>query len=243
MLKLMLDPGHGGKDPGAVANGLQEKNLVLTICQQIKSILLHEYEGVTVKLTRETDVFHELSTRAKMANDWGADYFMSIHVNAGGGTGFESFIHQSRSSVSVATQNVIHDEIVRELGNVTNRGKKVANFSVLRGTQMPAILTECLFIDHPLDSTKLKSSSYLQQIARGHANGIVKAFGLKKKAANGAGAANSGNDPKLVSAIEKLHKAGIISSPDYWLQNAKTGKTVRGDYAAALIQRMTDQFF
>ncbi len=85
----MLDPGHGGHDPGAVANGLKEKDLVLKIVKKTKAILEKVY-GATVKLTRSTDVYIDLSQRARLANNWGADYFVSIHINAGGGTGFET---------------------------------------------------------------------------------------------------------------------------------------------------------
>lgn len=180
MLKIFIDPGHGGTDPGATANGLLEKYLTLAISLKIKS-LLSQYENVQVKLSRETDKYLSLSERARMANAWGADYFMSIHINAGGGTGFETFIHTNASNASVANQNVIHPEILRPL-DFRDRGKKRANYAVLRETKMPAILTENGFIDNASDAAKLKQSAYIDKIAQGHVNGLVKAFGLKKKA-------------------------------------------------------------
>ncbi|WP_029761950.1 N-acetylmuramoyl-L-alanine amidase, partial [Geobacillus thermodenitrificans] len=85
------------------------------------------------------------------------------------------------SQATIAYQNVIHQEIMKAIGNVRDRGKKRANYAVLRETRMPALLTENLFIDNPSDATKLKSEQFLLQIAHGHAQGIVKAFGLKKK--------------------------------------------------------------
>ena len=183
MVKIFIDPGHGGNDPGAVANGLKEKDLTLKIAKKIQS-LLSEYEGVSVKLSRTTDVYLSLSERADMANKWEADYFISVHINAGGGTGFESYIYNKPSTKSVAYQNVIHPEIMKAIGNVKDRGKKRANFAVVRETKMPAILTENLFIDNSSDAAKLKSDSFLSQIAFGHVQGLVKAFGLKKKAAS-----------------------------------------------------------
>ena len=179
-IKIMLDPGHGGKDPGAVGNGLQEKFLTLDIAKRIKHILETEYTGVQVRLTRETDTYLDLSERAKLANNWGADFFLSIHINAGGGTGWESFRYSSASSRTVAYQNVIHPEVIRAAG-VTDRGKKVANFAVLRETKMPALLTENLFIDNAQDAAKLKDQAFLEKLARGHVVGLEKAFGLKKK--------------------------------------------------------------
>jgi N-acetylmuramoyl-L-alanine amidase len=182
MLRIVLDAGHGGNDPGAVANGLKEKDLTLTIVKHIGR-LLGEYEGVEVHYTRTNDRFLELSERAAIANKLKADYFISVHINAGGSTGFESYVYNGNvSAATVAYQNVIHAEIMKAIGNVKDRGKKRANYAVLRLTNMPAILTENLFIDNPNDATKLKSEQFLLQVAHGHVQGIVKAFGLKRKA-------------------------------------------------------------
>jgi N-acetylmuramoyl-L-alanine amidase len=182
MLRIVLDAGHGGKDSGAVGNGLKEKDLTLKIVKQI-GCMLEEYEGVEVHYTRTDDRFLELSERAAIANKLKADYFISVHINAGGGTGFESYVYNGNvSAATIAYQNVIHAEIMKAIGNVTDRGKKRANYAVLRETKMPAILTENLFIDNTNDAAKLKSEQFLQQIAYGHVQGIVKAFGLKRKA-------------------------------------------------------------
>jgi N-acetylmuramoyl-L-alanine amidase len=180
-MRIVLDAGHGGKDVGAVGNGLREKDLTLTIVKHIGR-MLGEYEGVEVHYTRTDDRFLELSERAAIANKLKADYFISVHINAGGGTGFETFIYNGTTDAkTIACQNVIHAEILKAIGNVKDRGKKRANFVVLRETKCAAILTENLFIDNPNDATKLKSEQFLLQIAHGHVEGIVKAFGLKKK--------------------------------------------------------------
>ncbi|ADE87506.1 lysin [Deep-sea thermophilic phage D6E] len=182
MVRIVLDAGHGGKDSGAVGNGLREKDLTLNIVKKIGN-LLAEYEGVEVHYTRTDDRFLELSERAEIANRLKADYFISVHINAGGGTGFESYIYNGNvSSATIAYQNVIHSEIMKAIGNVTDRGKKRANYAVLRETHMPALLTENLFIDNKNDAAKLDSEQFLLQVAHGHVQGIVKAFGLKKKA-------------------------------------------------------------
>ncbi|MBE2905655.1 N-acetylmuramoyl-L-alanine amidase [Anoxybacillus flavithermus] len=181
MVRIALDAGHGGKDVGAVGNGLREKDLTLTIVKHIGR-MLGEYEGVEVHYTRTDDRFLELSERAELANKLKADYFISVHINAGGGTGFESYVHPNANSATIAYQNVIHAEIMKAIGNVTDRGKKRANYAVLRETHMPVILTENLFIDNANDTAKLKSEQFLLQVAHGHVEGIVKVFGLKKKA-------------------------------------------------------------
>lgn len=181
MVRIFIDPGHGGSDPGAVANGLYEKDLTLDIALRLRDILLGEYTGVEVRMSRETDTTVSLEQRVQMANSWGADYFLSIHINAGGGTGFESYIYTSALPASVTYQNIIHPEIVAATG-FYDRGKKRANFYVLRATTMPALLTENGFIDNANDAAKLKDPNFRQLIARGHANALAKAFGLQKKA-------------------------------------------------------------
>ncbi|GAB6891084.1 N-acetylmuramoyl-L-alanine amidase [Geobacillus stearothermophilus] len=182
MVRIVLDAGHGGKDSGAVGNGLREKDLTLNIVKKIGD-MLKDYEGVEIIYTRTDDRFIELSERAAIANRAKADYFISVHINAGGGTGFESYIfNNTKDAKTIAYQNVIHSEIMRAIGNVTDRGKKRANYAVLRETKMPAILTENLFIDNPNDAAKLKSEQFLLQVAYGHVIGLEKAFGLKKKA-------------------------------------------------------------
>ncbi|WP_208587945.1 N-acetylmuramoyl-L-alanine amidase family protein [Gracilibacillus suaedae] len=179
MVKIFLDPGHGGQDPGAVANGLQEKVLVLDIAKRIEK-KLKGYPGIQVKLSRTTDKFLSLSERANLANSWGADYFISVHINAGGGDGYEDFIYNRTSSEATkANQNIMNTEVVKET-SFDNRGKKQANFAVLRLTSLPAILTENGFIDDKSDANKLKSANFRDRVAHGHVNAIVKVFGLNK---------------------------------------------------------------
>ncbi|UJW57167.1 N-acetylmuramoyl-L-alanine amidase [Bacillus sp. A116_S68] len=178
MTKVFIDPGHGGSDPGAVANGLQEKNLVLEISKRIES-KLNEYNGVEVRLSRTSDTFISLSNRAKMANDWGADYFISIHINAGGGEGYEDFIFNGNVSDATKDNQDLMNSGVIKATNFNNRGKKQANFAVLRLTNMPAILTENGFIDNSSDANKLKDKLFLDKVAEGHVQAIAEIFGLE----------------------------------------------------------------
>ncbi|MED4876960.1 N-acetylmuramoyl-L-alanine amidase [Anoxybacillus geothermalis] len=180
----VIDPGHGGHDPGAVANGLREKDLTLKIALYTRDYIYELYEGVKVYLTRDKDVFVSLSDRAAFANRLNADHFCSIHINAGGGEGFESYIYNGSYSSKPKTQalrNVLHDTIVAET-KFANRGKKEANLAVLRETRMPAVLTENGFIDNKNDADFLKSDDSLRKIALAHAHGLAKAHGWKAKA-------------------------------------------------------------
>lgn len=182
MVKIYIDPGHGGTDPGAVAYGLKEKNLTLTIAKYIRDYL--KGYNCSVKMSRTGDKTLSLSQRTNDANKWGADFFLSVHINASRGTGYEDYIYIKLSNQSKAGQirAIIHNEVVKVLSRykLVNRGKKKANFHVLRETKMPAVLTENLFIDRWEDAALLKNTEFLQEIAEAQARGIVKAFGLRK---------------------------------------------------------------
>lgn len=82
-MKLVIDAGHGGYDSGAVGNGLVEKNLTLQIARRVRDILTVNYP-ITIKMTRDSDVFVSLSERANIANAFSANYFISFHINSGG---------------------------------------------------------------------------------------------------------------------------------------------------------------
>lgn len=184
-MRVYLDPGHGGYDPGATANGIQEADVVLKIAKRTAHILRNEYSGIDVRLSRTTDELaggndlstgESLSWRADDANQWGADVFVSIHCNSGGGNGFESYRHDSISQAS-PLQKAVHGSVYRRMHRhadwIVNRGMKSANFAVLRETAMSAVLTENLFVDHDDSAELLKDDSFLDVVARGHAAGIA----------------------------------------------------------------------
>ncbi|MDM8101709.1 N-acetylmuramoyl-L-alanine amidase [Oceanobacillus oncorhynchi] len=181
--RIYIDPGHGGADPGASANGLQEKDVTLDIALRTRDILNEQYSSHTIKLSRTSDVTKSLDARTNEANNWGANFFVSIHINAGNSTGYESFTwngsYENKERTN-AIRNTIHNETVEQTG-FTDRGKKEANLHVLRESSAPAILTENGFIDNAADADKLKSAASIEKIAQGHADGIAKALGLPAK--------------------------------------------------------------
>ena len=143
---------------------------------------------LNIKFTREDDYYVSLYERANIANRLKADYFCSIHINAGGGTGFESYVHST--AVGKHTDElraILHDQIMAYLKKkkIKDRGKKAANFAVLRSTVMPAVLLECLFIDNKADAEKLANESFLQGLANEIAYGLVRALNLVKKNKSG----------------------------------------------------------
>ena len=208
MVKIFIDAGHGGSDPGSVANDLKEKNLTLEISKRIAA-LLNNYKNVQVKLSRTGDQTLSLKQRTDMANTWGADYLLSVHINAGGGTGFESFVYNGNYNGKEKTnqkRNIIHDEIVKAI-EIRDRGKKEGNLHMVRESNMPAALTECGFIDNVSDASLLKTSSFLDKIASGHVEGLVKVFNLER--------INNSNDTQ--SASNKPVGKVRITSPDGFL--------------------------
>lgn len=181
MVKIWIDPGHGGRDPGAVGNGLLEKDLTLRLARKI-SYRLDKYMDTNVAMTRLEDRAATLMERVAMANSWRADFFLSLHINAGGGEGFESFIYKglSDSSDTAKKQLTIHNEIIKAT-KWNDRGRKKADFYVLRETKMAAMLSESGFIDNKADASRLKLDSFLDKIADGHVNGLVQVFNLVKR--------------------------------------------------------------
>ena len=183
MKTIMIDPGHGGSDPGATYKGNEEKKFNLLTALVVKDYLVSKY-NVNVLMTRTGDQTLSLSDRSNLANRSSLDFYLSIHHNAGGGTGFESYVYNgSVPSETLSYQGIIHDEVMAAVKpyNVTDRGKKRANFHVLRETTMPSVLVEVLFVDNPKDVALLNEESFRQSVGTALAKGVAKALALPAK--------------------------------------------------------------
>lgn len=181
---VCLDPGHGGADPGAAGNSLVEKDLALDLALRIREELLSAYH-VDLLMTRETDAFVPLADRARMANDAGADYFHSVHLNAfePSARGYEDFIFTGVQDDGRAARirSSVHEAIMELLAphGVPDRGHKRADLFVLRETVMPAVLTENLFVTNEADAGLLRQDLFRQALATAHARGIARGLGLE----------------------------------------------------------------
>lgn len=183
--KIVIDAGHGGKDSGAIGFGLLERNVNLDLANRVVRYLGRDYE-CTLIMTRTGDQTVSLKQRSDLANKKGADFFFSIHCNASGGSGFESFIYKGLSDKSKTydMQAMIHQTVYTHTlkpFNLKNRGRKKADFHVLRETAMPAVLVETAFIDYKSDNTLLKDDVFLDSIALSYAKGIALANSLPIK--------------------------------------------------------------
>lgn len=175
---VVLDPGHGGYDPGAVANGLKEKDLNLKLGWMVAERL----SGAKVLMTRESDLFVSLADRVAFSRRAEADLFLSLHANAGGGQGFESFVCSSAGpkSRAVLKQKAVHGEVISNLKgwNLVDRGLKRAAFYVLRHNPCPAVLIESLFIDNEREAGLWRDSRFVEDLAEGVARGVRASLGL-----------------------------------------------------------------
>lgn len=176
---LLLDAGHGGKDPGTSGNGMQEKNLTLTIAQKIEQEL--QGSGIKVYMTRDSDVYPENSTRAQTANDI-ADLMVSIHINSGPETanGTESLyqVHANDSSSRLTSKQlaeILQASMISGTGN-TNRGVKLrTDLLILNRTTVPSAIVEVVFITNTGDALKISNPAYQDQVAQAIADGIQEA--------------------------------------------------------------------
>ena len=169
--KVFIDAGHGGTDPGALGYGYRESDLNLQVEKKVESKL--KSKGIDVKMSRNSDIFYSLSERAEMANDYGADAFVSIHQNsaeAKSANGIETYYNRNKEE-DKPLSNDIQKQVISQTG-ANNRGVKNAEFTVLVKSEMISALVECGFITNESEVKKLSDSSYQDKLATGIADGI-----------------------------------------------------------------------
>lgn len=194
-LTVFLDPGHGGSDPGAVAGGVKEANLNLSVAKKVQALLVSR--GYRVYMSRTSDTYVDLYDRPRKANELKADIFVSIHTNSTGTSstsvnGIESYYYEydpnypskintamhnnpDRIAKSMTLTNFIQDNMIEYTG-ANDRGTDGDTFAVIRETAMPSTLLEIGFINNTTERQKLVTDSYQSKIARGIADGIVDYF-------------------------------------------------------------------
>lgn len=195
---VILDAGHGGKDPGATNPLGTEAIYNLRLAARVKVLL--EAKGFNVKMTRETDRYYSLQERVNIANTVKENaIFVSIHFNSGGrhARGIETFTlsppgvshygsnlkasdavsraGNEHDSANIALATALHGSVLRRLGNNTfDRGIKRARFSVLSGVRHPAVLFEGGFMSHPYEARLIANESYQSALAQGMVDAIAR---------------------------------------------------------------------
>ena len=173
---IVLDAGHGDHDSGAVGvTGKLEKDLNLSLILKVEALLKKE-SGVDVILTRDDDTFVSLTGRAKVANDLGADVFISIHANSAGSSasGTETFYYKNQDK---ALATIVHKHLVSATG-FKDRKVKSGNLSVLRNTKMPAALLEIGFLSNKTEEAAMFKEDFQNRVAQGIVDGIKEYLNL-----------------------------------------------------------------
>ena len=196
---VFLDPGHGGKDPGAVYYNTNEKDLTMQVYKKLRKEL--EGLGYTVLSSRDSDVYVDFVTeRSKMVNNTNSDIFISIHFNASGSptsntAGIQTYSyeadssypskinpywhnHPDRISESNRLAADIHSSLLAETG-AKDAGRLRSSFAVLRETDKPAVLLELGYIDNFNENQQIRSDAYQNRLVAGIVKGIQKYYAGK----------------------------------------------------------------
>jgi len=196
---IVIDPGHGGKDSGARSpGGIWEKEVTLPVAEKLAEVL--RQAGADVLLTRDKDIFlcdpdtegwpkqhrEDLSKRIGMANEKGADLFISIHVNSfvsdTGQSGAQTF-YKIGCEESAALGKAIQSEVIRILKN-TKREAKPGDYFILNNAKIPAVIVEIGFITSPEEARLMQDPSYQNKLAWAIYAGVVKYYADKLEAGN-----------------------------------------------------------
>ncbi|MGL4790612.1 MAG: N-acetylmuramoyl-L-alanine amidase family protein [Anaerotignaceae bacterium] len=234
-MKIHINAGHGGKDPGACGNGLQEKNITLKVALMLGAYL--EKEGFEVSYTRVVDEYFSPIDIAKKANSDGASLFISIHINAStsiSANGIETLVY-GLNGASGAIGNGIQEKLVEATG-FTNRGVKARpDLVVLNSTKMDAVLIELGFISSKSDSFMLNQDSFLEKSAKAICRGVCIYY---------KGAMEMDNEKVQVpqwqeDGLKNLVEKGVIGDENYW--NTKMTKEITVGEVVGLLGRLVSK--
>jgi len=173
---VVLDPGHGGRDPGAIAwDGRLEKDVVLAVALELRGELLRRH--VRVAMTRRDDRFIPLEERAEVANRLGADLFVSVHADSAHNArarGHTLYVARRADARTVSAARELQRSLAGCAG--ASRGLRRANYRVLVRTTCPAMLVELGFLSNPQEARRLGTARYQRQLAGAMAEGILAAL-------------------------------------------------------------------
>lgn len=183
MAKVFIGVGHGGSDPGAVANGFKEKELNLSIAKYCAETLARH--GVEVLMSRTKDENDDLPEEIRECNAYNPDLAIDIHNNAGGGDGVEAFYHYGGGASKMMAENVVAE--IKAIGQ-NSRGVKIKKnasgadyFGFIRETNAPAVIVECAFVDNAEDMKIIDTEAERKVMGVAIAKGILKTLGITYK--------------------------------------------------------------
>ena len=182
-MKVFISVGHGGSDPGAVANNTKEKDLNLSIALACRDELVRH--GISVKMSRAKDENDPLGEEIKECNVYAPDLAVSIHNNAGGGDGAEAFHHYGGGKSKILADNILEE--IAKVGQ-NSRGAKIRKntngkdyYGFIRETSCPAVIVECAFVDNATDLKILATEGKRKAMGVAIAKGILKTIGVESQ--------------------------------------------------------------
>lgn len=234
---VVIDPGHGGSDPGAVYNGRQEKDDVLKLGKAVGELL--EARGVDVVYTREGDIYETPFKKAQDGNNVGADYFVSIHRNSSEYpnqySGAEVLVYSDTGERAELADNILEGMEKAGLKNLGVKERK--DLVVLRRTRMPAVLVEAGFINNDTDNATFDKN--FDGLAEGIADGILKTLGYPTYGATGISKDNM--PPVSEPGMPRDGSDGY--EPPYPMDDNYNGTpSEREDYGKRGVERYYDEF-
>lgn len=222
MKKIMIDPGHGGHDPGAIGpTGVQEKFITVAVAKLMVDILKPVAE---VRLTRDTDIAlgsteeNDLQARVNAAHNFGADIFISIHCNSvisRAAHGCEVWTSPGQTAADAMAESIVKSlesgltELSVRKDMSDGDSDKEARFAVLTRTRMPACLVELAFISNPTEEALLESGTFQKRAARAIAEGIAEYSGLQMPAIPTA------DNTIRIIVSDKILKGKLIDNRSY----------------------------
>lgn len=180
MAKVFIGVGHGGSDPGAVANGFKEKDLNLTVATYVKYTL--DRHKVETKMSRVADTSEELNDKIRRCNAFNPDFAIDIHHNAGGGDGAEAYHHYKGGKGKTYAENILAEVV--KIGQNSRGCKTKRNalgkdyFAFIRNTNAPAVIMECAFLDNKTDFAIVDTKAEQEKMGLAIAKGILKTLGI-----------------------------------------------------------------
>ncbi len=180
-MKIGIDPGHGGRDPGAVGGaGVKEKDITLAISLELNRLL--KAKGLDIFMTRVDDSYLELVTRSALLNNTKCDLAISVHINSATRreANYISTFIQGAGGQAEKLAEKVQAELVQTTG-WPDGGIRVKNLHMTRETKMPAILVECGFISNPEQEQQLRQSEVQKKLAGAIVDGVLAYLGIKRK--------------------------------------------------------------
>lgn len=225
MANVFIGVGHGGRDYGACANGLKESEIALDIALEMNKILQqHGVNTMISRTTQGTDTLNDLTPKIQRCNAYEPDLAVDIHINAGGGRGFEAFYYHGGGTSLKMAQEI--EKEVKVMGQVSRGLKTRLNaagndyFGFIRQVAAPSVILEAAFIDNVEDMEKIRSVEGRKRFAVAYAKGVLNTLGIpyNKNSVTGECVANTGRYDTLEqipagefrNTVAELMDKGII---------------------------------